>query len=148
MKKVSGFTLIELMIVVVVIGILAAIAIPNYQDYLKKSRRADATGTLTSLSAAMERYYTQHNSYLGTAQGTLPSAPLAPLSAQVGNSNKYYNLTIQNLNASSFTLRATPINNQQDDGYLELLSTGARQWDRNNNGSVDADEHCWEGRCN
>ena len=148
MKRVTGFTLIELMIVVSVIGILAAIAYPNYQDYLVKSRRADVMGTLTTLSAAMERYYTQHNSYLGTAQGTLPSAPLASLSAQVSNSNKYYNLTIQSLSASSFTLRATPINTQQNDGYLELLSSAARQWDRNNNGSIEGDEHCWEGRCN
>ena len=151
MKHANGFTLIELMIVVVVIGILAAIATPNYQDYLKKSRRADATGTLTSFSAAMERYYTQHNSYLGTVQGAAPGAPLASLfasQAPVDSASKSYDLTIQSLSTRSFTLRAMPINSQQDDGYLELLSTGARQWDRNNNGSVDADEHCWEGRCN
>jgi type IV pilus assembly protein PilE len=151
MKQAAGFTLIELMFVVTIIGILAAIAYPNYQDYLRKSRRADVTGTLTSFAAAMERYYTQHNSYLGTVQGAAPGAPISSLfasQAPLDGKNKSYNLTIQSLSASNFTLRATPLNTQQGDGYLELLSSGARHWDRNNNGTVEADERCWVGRCN
>jgi type IV pilus assembly protein PilE len=150
-RRSSGFSLIELMFVVTIIGILAAIAVPNYQEYLRKSRRADVTGTLTSFAAAMERYYTQHNSYLGSAQGGAPGAPIASLfasQAPVDGNNKTYNLTIQSLSASNFTLRATPISVQQGDGYLELLSSGARQWDRNNNGTIEAAERCWEGRCN
>lgn len=150
MRRGAGFTLIELMIVVSIIGILAAIAYPGYQDYLRKSRRADVMGSLTSFAAAMERHYTQHNSYLGTVQGGAPGAPVASLfaaQAPVDGGQKSYNLTIQSLGAGSFTLRATPINAQQGNGYLELLSSGARHWDRNNSGVIDSDERCWESRC-
>ena len=63
MKKQTGFTLIELMIVVVIIAILAAIAIPSYQQYIQKTRRADAKETLTRMAAAQERYFFQNNGY-------------------------------------------------------------------------------------
>jgi type IV pilus assembly protein PilE len=98
----------------------------------------------------MERYYTQHNNHLGTAQGGAPEAPISSLfvsQAPLDCSRKSYNLTIQNL-SSNFTLHATPINAQQDDGNLELLSSGARHWDRNNSGTIDAGEQCWERSCN
>lgn len=145
-----GFTLIEVMLVVAILGILAAIAIPNFSEHLRKGRRADAMGALVNFSAAMERYYTQHNTYLGTAQGDAPSAPLATFfsdQAPIDGGDKNYDLTLHALGTNSFTLRATPVGVQQGDGYLELLSTGLKQWDRNNNGVIEADERCWEGRC-
>ena len=59
----AGFTLVELMIVVVVIGILAAIAYPSYTRYVEKARRADAMATLLDISQRLERCYTQINYY-------------------------------------------------------------------------------------
>jgi len=56
MKKQAGFTLIEIMIVVVVISILASIAIPAYSDYVARAKRAQAQGALFELSSAMERF--------------------------------------------------------------------------------------------
>lgn len=150
MRRLRGFTLIEIMLVVAILGILAAIAIPNFQNHLYKGRRADAMGALVNFSASMERYYTQHNTYLGTAQRNVPSPPLATLfsdQAPSDGGDKNYELTIHALSAHSFSLRATPVGVQQGDGYLELLSTGMKQWDRNNNGVIEADERCWEGRC-
>lgn len=62
-KKDSGFTLIELMIVVVVIGIIAAIAYPSYMDSVRKSRRADAKTALSDVAARLENFYQNNKSY-------------------------------------------------------------------------------------
>ena len=63
MKKQNGFTLIELMIVVAIVGILAAIAYPSYQDSVLKSRRADGQSELLRIQGLMERYYYEEGSY-------------------------------------------------------------------------------------
>jgi len=65
-KKLRGFSLIELMIVVVIVGILAAVAVPSYMNSVQKTRRADAKEALVSAAAAMERYFFTHNSYTET----------------------------------------------------------------------------------
>ena len=66
-KKTAGFTLLELMVAVAIIGILASIAIPSYQDKVLKSRRADAKGVLAQLAGSMERQFTANNSYCNLA---------------------------------------------------------------------------------
>ena len=59
----SGFSLIELMIVIVVLGLLLGIAIPNYNGYLERTRRSDARGALLEIAAAQERIYFERNQY-------------------------------------------------------------------------------------
>jgi type IV pilus assembly protein PilE len=77
MKKISGFTLIELMIVVAIIGILAAIAIPNYNDYVRRSKLTEAQSTLSDLRVKMEQYYQDNRSYAnGAACGV--AMPVSP----------------------------------------------------------------------
>jgi type IV pilus assembly protein PilE len=61
----KGFTLVELMIVVAIIGILASIAIPAYTDYTKKGKAAEATGNLADLRVKMEQYFQDNRTYVG-----------------------------------------------------------------------------------
>lgn len=69
----KGFTLIELMIVVAIIGILASIAIPSYREYVQRARAADATGTLADMRIKMEQCFQDNRSYaLCAAQCNAP----------------------------------------------------------------------------
>lgn len=137
-----GFSLIEVMIVAVIIGILAAIAFPAYTDQMAKTRRADAKIALTQLANRMEQYYIDQTppTYVGAAVG---AGGIYPSEAPVDGSNKYYDLSIVAANGTSFTLQAAPKNGQAGDGSLRLLSDGTRQYDANHNGSFDAGENVW-----
>lgn len=136
-NKLKGFTLIELLITIVIVGILAAIAYPAYQNSVTQSRRADAQGALTQLNNAMERVFTQNNTYMPLVGG-VPTAPtlgsgagaIFPSQAPLDGTTKYYNLSISAITANTYTLRATPITgtSQAADGNLELDHTGAKRW--------------------
>ena len=146
-KSGHGFTLIELMIVIVIIAILAAIAIPSYQNSVKKSRRSDAQGALMGFANAMQRHFTtNNNSYLGAATGGADTGTptIFPAQAPLDGATKYYNLRITSAPGDgTYTLRATPIGAQTGDGILELDSTGVRRWDKDNNGVFSAAENTW-----
>ncbi len=135
MKRVKGFTLIELMIVVAVIGILASIAYPSYQDSVRKSRRADAEGVLLGFANAMERHFTETNSYCGAGtsnSGTCLAATGAPTiystTSPISGGTAFYNLTISAATATSYTLSATPTGPQTGDGCgtLTITNTGVK----------------------
>lgn len=144
-KNQKGFTLIELMIVVAIVGIIAAIAYPSYTEHVRKTKRSDGQGALMGLAAAMERHYASNNSYEGAADGGADtgSPGIYPDEAPLDGNDKYYDLTIQAADATFFTLRAAPKGSQAGDGMLELDSTGARRWDRNNAGGFETGENTW-----
>lgn len=77
MKRTKGFTLIELMIVVAIIGILSAIAIPAYTDYVTRAKIPEATSTLADLRVKMEQYYLDNRTYPTVGCVVYPAVPLA-----------------------------------------------------------------------
>lgn len=131
--RTRGFTLIELMIVIAILGILASIAIPAYQDSVRKAKRADAQGALMGLANAMERHFTANNSFLGAAAAAADTGAPGIFATQVpvDGGTAYYNLTISAATASSYTLTATATGGQAGDGNLTLTNTGARTWNGN-----------------
>ena len=74
-RTLSGFTLIELMIVVAIVGILAAVAYPAYTDSVRKGKRAEARAALMNLLQQQERYQTQMNTYKFFDAGASPGSP-------------------------------------------------------------------------
>jgi type IV pilus assembly protein PilE len=142
MARNSGFTLVELMITVAIVGILAAIAFPAYRGYAVKTRRVDAQRCLLVATQQMERYFVANNSYVGAAVGGAPIVTNCP-----DTGTAYYTLSFPAAaTATAFTLRATPVATagNRSDGYLEFTSDGAKRWDKNNDGSISgAYETTW-----
>ena len=117
--KLRGFTLLELLITVAIVGILAAIALPSYFDQIRKSHRADAKSAALTVAVQMQRYFTERNTFVGATLGTGGVYP------STTSENGYYALSLTNLTANTFTLNATPAGPQVGDScgtytYTEL----------------------------
>jgi len=134
MNKQRGVTLLELLIVIVVIGILVAVAYPSYTKQVQRTKRAECAGGLVQLANAMERDLSQNNTYsnIVTGGGFVGTCPIDGGAAT-------YNLSVQAFTASTYTLRATPVGGQANDecGWLQLTNTGKKSAQ---NGNIAT---CW-----
>jgi type IV pilus assembly protein PilE len=135
MKDSRGFTLIEVMIVVVIVGILAAVAYPSYSEYIKRGYRAEGMALLNDAAARQERYFAQSNSYI-TSTSSLGELGLTVTSDTVASTNDRYTLSVAG-GSGGYMLTATPTFSDSQCGNLTLTATGSRG---SSAGSVD---NCW-----
>jgi type IV pilus assembly protein PilE len=117
--KIQGFTLIELMVVVAIVAILAAIAIPSFLNQVRKSRRAEAMTTIQDAQLKLERWRVDHADYVNTS----PSSPSYPVPADTA----YYDFTVTAAagTPNNYSVTAAPLGDQQKDscGTLAITNT-------------------------
>jgi type IV pilus assembly protein PilE len=148
----NGFTLVELMIVIAIVGIIATVGYPSFINVSQSTYRTAGQSDLMAFAGAMEHHKLANYTYQGAAaSGANTGAPtvFATYSpSQEGASNKRFNLTISSMdtNGTEYTITATPVTGgvMADNGVLVYFSDGRKAWDKNNNGSISADEYCWQ----
>lgn len=132
----AGFSLTELLIVIIIVGILAAIGLPAYQDYSRASKRSDAQQALSRMAQLQERYFTDNNRYAGnaTALGYASNAP--------ESTGGYWALTAAG-DSTKYTVTAAPTNGHSDPECLTITldSTGKRGSTGTGSGN-----DCWSGK--
>jgi type IV pilus assembly protein PilE len=133
-NKQRGVTLIELMIVVVVISILAAVAYPNYQEFTNRAKRNEARAALLRLAVNQERFYLNNNTFTqNLTQLGFGSTPTAD--TETG----YYRIQVTAANASNFTATATYLH-----GGAEAATCGSFTIDGRGVKTSGPDTNCWE----
>lgn len=136
-----GFTLLELMVAVIVMAILAAVALPTYQQYVLRSRRADATSALSNVQQAQERYRANQQSY-ASALSTLGFASDA-------SPQGHYTLAISAAAATGYTLTATarstsPQSRDTDCARFQLqMSAGNSIYTAYKSDLTTVNSNCW-----
>lgn len=157
-RKAAGFTLIEMLVTLVILGIVASIAISSYRDSVRKTRRTDATVALTELANRLEKFYGTCRTYTTNLTNPMPGSCAVPanigLAYRTTSPDGHYTLSVTDADpadgaaediAFGYQIMATPVvgGAQDGDGFFLIDSTNIKQFDANHNGSIDANENRW-----
>lgn len=139
-KQSGGFSLIELMIVVAIIGIIAAVALPSYSKYMEKTRRLDATSFLIEAAGEQVRFFSENNRY-GAIMGELGYG--ADDAATTESEDGHYTISVESDTETSFVLTATPVAGGLQAGDTECGSFTLNSSEQKGvTGTIDA-ANCW-----
>ncbi len=140
-SKQLGFTLIEVMTAVIIIGLLAAIAIPNYSEYITRSKRSEGLALLSEGAARQERFFAQNSSYVNVAANISQLALRNTSGNVVRSDNSYYDMSVSSVaNDGGYTLTATQKFGDVACGNLTLNALGIK----GRSGSGKTVEQCWK----
>ena len=137
-----GFTLVELMIVIVIVAVLAAVALPAYDRYVVRTYRTAAQTDLLGYAQAMEKEYALNFSYLRAG-----TASIFPGESPLDSDVKRYDLEVIDLTTTQYTLRAVPKpgSTQAGDGIIFIDYLGQRKWDKDDDGDPnEPGERDWD----
>ena len=129
----QGFTLIELVIAVAIVGILATIAYASYAAQIQHSRRSDALTSVGALSSSLERCYAQAYAYTGCTNAA---------AGVTASQNGYYSIATT-VAATAYTVTATPVGGQARDTGCALIELSNNGQSATNSLGVDATKTCW-----
>ncbi len=132
-QKQQGFTLIELMVTIAIVGILAAVAYPSYINYVKKGNRADAVDSLLALAGRMETYYMNKDTYAGATINATGTGTVGSNKSKAGS----FTLSITSATAFAYSLTATPLSSDPECTTLTLNSLGQK------GATGSASASCW-----
>jgi type IV pilus assembly protein PilE len=135
MRRAAGFTLIELMIVVVIIAILAAIAMNSYRQYILRGNRTSATRALQDLNSREENYYFSNNAYATT---------LSSLGATGSMAGPYYTVVVASATSTDYQIEAKAVGTQTQDtacGNFFLTREGSQTIS-----GTGVPANCWQGQ--
>lgn len=116
LRRAGGFTLIELVIAVAVVGILASLAYPSFLNQIRKSRRSDAVAALSEVQQAQERWRANNTTYASDA--ALTTASPAGLGLSSTSKGGYYTLALSSNTATGYTLTATAVSGKSQAGDI------------------------------
>lgn len=140
-SRAAGFTLLELMIALLLAAILAMIALPNYQDHVRKTRRQEAVTALIDLSLRLERHYAKTSAFPATTTET------SSLLAAINPAPSYYTLSFENIGtdstATTYKIKATRISSgpqASDDECGDYTLTNESRRTTSGTGTL---EKCW-----
>ena len=141
-----GFTLLELLVAIAIIGILAAIALPMYGDYVMRGKIAEAVGTLSDQRNKMEQFFLDNRDYTLACQGGSSAAP--PVSPTV----KYFTYTCSNLSGTTYTITADGVAGQgMGDFHYTINQSGTKATTGLPAGWAGTGSQCWvlkkDGSC-
>jgi type IV pilus assembly protein PilE len=146
--RAAGFTLIELMVVVLIGAILVGIAVPSYTSHIRKSRRTDARTALLDLASREERYFSLNNAYTDKENLLGYSSNNVALSTTVGNG--YYTISVDQVAAATvaapatFRAKAAPAGTQVKDTQCAFFSVDqSGKQTATDSGGTDSTDACW-----